>query len=237
MGFILAFVLGTAVLQLLLWIRRKKLGTSSLKTVAIHVLATILTTLGAMLGSLAGGHSFLGLRLYGYIIVDTIALFFLNKLFDADIGDHWAMPILAVCSIGKLPCLISGCCYGIVLRTDVLGNVLLRFPSQIVEFSIWTLLMLWILFLEKRGKHKHLLWGIATVWIGVFRFAVDFFRGNQSEMRLVIFGLPAGRFWSVVSFVLGLVFLIYSFRKYYKKMPTLPEVVKAIFGINPVKNT
>ena len=239
MGIIPSVVIGSAVLLLLMWIRRKKYEVSPKKTIAIHIVATLLTTLGAMLGSLAGGFDFLGLRLYGFMILDTVALFFLCKLFRMEIGslgDYLAAPIIAVCSIVKIPCLINGCCYGIALRRDALGNVTLRFPSQIVEFSIWALLTLWLFFLEFRGKHKNLLWSIATIWFGVFRFAVDFFRGNQYEMRLVILGLPAGRFWSMVCFFFGLAFLVYSFRKYYNKMPTLSEIVKAIFGINPVKN-
>ena len=238
MGIVPSVLIGSAVLLRLMWIRRKKFEASAKKTVALHVTVTLLTTLGAMLGSVAGGHSFLGLRLYGFMILDTIALFFLCKSFQMEIGslgDFLAAPIIAVCSIVKIPCLINGCCFGVVLRTDVLGNPVLQFPSQIVEFSIWALLSMWLFFLEVRGKHKNLLWSIATIWFGIFRFAVDFFRGNLSEMRLVILGLPAGRFWSVVSFLLGIAFLVYSFRKYYQKMPTPWQMIKAIFGINPIK--
>lgn len=237
MGMLYSVLIGSFILFCMLLMRRKKYGVSLRKMVALHIVMTILTTLGANLGSFLGGMSFLGLRLYGILILDTIAMFALAKLFDikiGNLGDYMASSIIAVCCIVKLPCIIDGCCYGKELFVNAAGNAV-RFPSQIVEFSIWAILTVWLLFIEQKGRHKNLIWSIASVWFGIFRFLVDFMRGNPNELRLKILGLTGGRFWSLFIVVMGCVFLVYSLRKYYTRKASAKDIVKIVLGMDFAK--
>jgi prolipoprotein diacylglyceryltransferase len=151
-----------------------------------------------------------------------------------ELGDYLAASIIAVCSIVKVPCLINGCCYGIEWLVDSTGNSV-RFPSQIVEFCIWAMLTAWLYVKEKKGLLKNLLWPVAAIWFGIFRFLVDFMRGNPKEMQLVILGLPGGRFWSLVVALMGIVMLFFSIRKYYATASPLRGMIKAIVGMAPTK--
>lgn len=230
---LISILMGTGMLLLMMLIQRKKYDVSVGKTFAVHIVVTIITIIGACVGSALGGLSIKGLRLYGILMFDTVALLFLCKVFKMEIGrlgDYLAAPIIAVCSIVKIPCMVIGCCYGTALFIDAAGRTV-RFPSQIVEFSIWAILTIWLLWIEKKGKQKNLLWPIATIWFGVFRFLVDYMRGNPAERRLILLGFPAGRFWSLFVLLMGVVLLIYLFRKYRGRRPSIKEVFRCIVGL------
>lgn len=235
---LISILSGVAVLLMMLLLQRRTYHIALKKTIAIHLVVTVITIIGAAFGSFIGGLTWGGLRLYGILMLDTFALLFLPALFRMErgrLGDFLAAPIIAVCSIVKIPCLIDGCCYGVtILINGVEGGI--KFPSQIVEFSIWVLLTLWLLRLQSKGNHKNLLWPIAAIWFGIFRFLVDFFRGSASEMKLKILGLPAGRFWSLFVLVMGLVYLFLAFRKHYGRSPAPAEFLRAVFGKAPVKS-
>ena len=231
MGMIGSVLVGSAILLCMLLLEKKRYQLTMKKLFAIHVIMTVFTTVGACFGSFIGGESILGLRLYGILIIDTIVMFVLPKKFQIDVGrfsDYMAAPIIAVCAIVKIPCLIVGCCSGKELFFDTAGNAV-YFPSQIVEFSIWVLLTLWLVMIECRGNHKNLLWSIASIWFGLFRYLVDFMRKYPTELH--VFGMPASRFWPLFVVAMGVLFMIYSFRKYWGRNPRVIEVIKAIFGI------
>lgn len=226
--------MGVAILFVTLLWRRKMYDVSVGKTFVILLWFTVTTTVGALLGSFLGGMSFLGLRLYGMLLLDTVMMFAMAWCLRIDIGrlgDFLSVSIIAICAIVKIPCMVDGCCYGKVLLTSAAGNAV-RFPSQIVEFSMWALLTIWLCVLERKGQLKNMLWSIATIWFGILRFIVDFMRGNPVEMRLVILGLPAGRFWSLVVASIGIVYLLYSFRKYRGRFPSFKEGLGCIVGLN-----
>ena len=238
MGMLYSVLIGATVLFFMLLLRRKKYDISLVKCFALHIVVTILTTLGANFGSFIGGMSLLGLRLYGILLLDTFALFVLARVFKIEIGmlgDYLGPGIIAVCCIVKVPCIIDGCCYGKELFVNSSG-VAVRFPSQIVEFSIWALLTIWLIWIERKGNHKNYIWAITSIWFGIIRFLVDFMRGNAVEMRLEILGMPAGRFWSLVVAILGCVLLFLLFRKYQKRSPSIKEMLRLIIGMKASKN-
>ena len=233
MGMLYSILIGVVMLLLMLLIRRKKYQISVGKVFAILIVVTIFTVLGANLGSFLGGMSFWGLRLYGILLVDSIILFGLARLFKMDVGkmgDYLSASIIAVCCIVKVPCMIDGCCYGKEIFVNATGDIV-RFPSQVVEFSVWALLTIWLCLIDHKGEHKNLLWAIATIWFGFLRFLVDFMRGNPREMQLMILGLPGGRFWSLFVMIIGILFLLYSLHKYYQQKVILRDMLKVIVGL------
>jgi prolipoprotein diacylglyceryltransferase len=237
MSTIISVLMGMSVLLGLMLAFRKRYKVSVIKMISLYAVVTALTILGANFGSAIGGFSWKGLRLYGILMVDTVALFAMSWLFRMEIGslgDYLAAPVIGICSIVKIPCLCYGCCYGIELYKNAAGDMV-RFPSQFVEFSIWLVLTVWLVLIQFKGNHKNLIWSIATAWFGFLRFLVDFFRGSALEMRLRIFGLPAGRFWSLVVLAMGIAFMFYSFRKYWGRNPKLIECLRILVGVTPVK--
>ena len=229
-------IMGIVVLFIMLQISRKGYEVSMRKAVAIHVVFTVITIIGAKVGSYLGELTFAGLRLYGILMLDTIAMFFLYKPFKMELGqlsDYLAAPIIAVCAIVKVECLRVGCCYGMVLYLDEAGNAV-RFPSQLVEFLVWVALTAWLLIINRKGQLKNMLWGVATIWFGIFRLLVDYLRGSPFEGAYMILGLTSARFWSIITALMGVMFLFISFRKHNERNPKIAEMLKAIFGLNPI---
>ena len=199
--------------------RMKKYRISFWKMMLIYLVVSIVGVIGAALGAVVSGGTILGKRLYGLMILDTVALLLLChplKLSVAEMGDFIAPPIMAVCFASKIDCLVKGCCYGIIVKKFETAPAL-RFPSAIVEMSIWAILTILLLLLERNKKTKGLLWPIGLITFGIFRFVTDFFRGAPSERRIMLLGLTGGAFWSLITFAIGIVFLIWAITKSRKE--------------------
>lgn len=83
-------------------------------------------------------------------------------------------------SIGRVGCLLSGCCYGIELRTpvSVLGVVTFnRVPTQLIEAIFELVLFIIILILSKKKGEFNTL-RLYMITYAIFRFIIEFFRGD-----------------------------------------------------------
>ena len=199
----------------------------------IYVVFSTVGAVGAMVGSAISGGSIWGQRLYGLMLFDTVALFVMSwilRIRPGKLGDYIAVPIMAVCFSAKILCLATGCCYGNVLyMTETLHYV--RFPSAAVEMTIWGLLVIALLFVEKNQRARYTMWPVAMIWFGAVRFIVDFFRGSNSERRIFVLGMTAGRFWSLVVLLVGLIYLYIALRQKAAMRPRWIEYVKALIGL------
>ncbi|MBE6665417.1 MAG: hypothetical protein E7603_04215 [Ruminococcaceae bacterium] len=229
-------------LKLLLWavllpipfcvFRKKKYDISWKQLLLIYVIVSFMGAIGACFGSVISGGAFIGVRLYGLMMFDTVTLVLLHYLLKLPIGklgDFISVPIMMVCASSKISCYIGDCCYGMILYYNEGQPV--RFPSALAEMGLWILLTAFLLLIEHRGKAKNLMWPIALIWFGVVRFSMDYFRGPASERAPFVFSLTYGRFWSLIVFIMGLVLLYIALRKTLERNPKIKEYVKAIFGI------
>ena len=211
----LVLILAIVIPYPLCLFRMKKYHISFWKMMLINLLVTLCGIVGAALGAAVSGGTIWGKRLYGLMIADTLSIFVLSrplKLSIADMGDFIAPPIMAVCFASKLDCIYRGCCYGIIIKKFETAPAL-RFPSAIVEMSIWAVLTIVLVLLERSKKTKGLLWPIGMIGFGIFRFITDYFRGAPNERAIFFLGLSGGALWSLITVILGVIYLAWAIRK------------------------
>lgn len=225
-------ILATVIPFPLCLFRMKKYKISLWRMLLIYVVFSTVGAVGAMVGSAISGGPILGQRLYGLMLFDTVMLFIMSwvlRIKVGALGDFIAVPIMAVCFSSKIHCLAINCCYGLVLSQPDAQRVI-RFPSAAVEMSIWGLLVIALLLVEKKQRARNTMWPLGLIWFGVVRFAVDFFRGSPSEKGEFVLGLTAGAFWSIVVLVIGLFFMFFSLKYKLNRNPKWAEYLLALVG-------
>lgn len=95
-------------------------------------------------------------------------------------GDLFAPAIALGIGIGRIGCLLRGCCYG---RPTILawfginlGDGVPRFPTQIIESIFGFLLFAYLLWLRKRLWEEGRLFAIFMLAYFTFRFGIEFLR-------------------------------------------------------------
>jgi phosphatidylglycerol---prolipoprotein diacylglyceryl transferase len=160
---------------------------------------------------------------YGGLIAALLVAIWLVRRYDFSLwttADLFAPGIALGHVIGRLGCLMAGCCYG--RPTDVpwaitftnplaaanvgtpLGVPL--HPTQLYDAGAELLILLLLLFTERRGRP----FAGRTFWLyvllyGVSRFVIEFFRGDD---RGVLFGVSTSQFVSLIAVPVALLMLI-----------------------------
>jgi len=148
---------------------------------------------------LASGRSIAGALLFGFIAVETA-----KPLLRYDIppNDRFAVALPFSIAIGRIGCLVAGCCRGAPWDGPVAiayDDGVLRHPAQLYEslFQLlagWALLVLW-----RRGILFGRLFALYLVTYGAFRFATEFIRDTAK----VFAGLSAYQWMSLAMIVAG----------------------------------
>jgi phosphatidylglycerol:prolipoprotein diacylglycerol transferase len=130
-----------------------------------------------------GGFSWQGAFITG---VSVILLILRNNKKEA--GKYLDVMIFGVLlghSIGRIGCFLHGCCYGILtnvfwaIENPVLGDHLLRHPTQLYEAFGYLLVFLLLYFYSKKTKFKDgSIFFIGTFLHSFVRFIVEYFRYN-----------------------------------------------------------
>ena len=92
-------------------------------------------------------------------------------------------------SFGRIGCLLAGCCYGKTLEQPIgiAGFVeFYKIPVPLLEAAFEFVLFLILLLMEKRAFQGDLL-QVYLITYAVFRFANEFFRGDEARGRLFMF--------------------------------------------------
>ena len=210
--------------------RRKKYDISILQMIVIYVAFSAIGAVGACIGAYMSGEPIYSVRLYGLIIFDSVLLLLLSCIMKIDIGkmgDFISVPIMVTCFSSKINCYIRGCCTGFVIGETQAGEII-KFPSVLFEMALWALLTVILIVLEKVGNSKNLLWPIMVIWFGVFRFVASCFR--ESEIIEAIPSISGGKIWSIVTLIVGLIYLYYLLHRNLDRRPKLSEFFKAITG-------
>lgn len=212
--------------------RMRNYNISFAKMLIIYIVFSTVGFIGARFGPNVVGIRMPGIRLYGLVLFDVIALVLMSKALKIDtdkLGDFVAPPIMAVCASAKINCLLNGCCEGFTMYYAENEPVL--FPSATFEMIVWFCLVALLLIVEHRKNAEGLLWPILMIWFGVVRYLVDFLRGSEIEQTPYFLWIPPGRFWSVVTLVVGLIFLYKAMYRKMERKPKKKEFCKAMFGI------
>ena len=172
-----------------------------------------------ILGGLIGGVGTF-LIIY-YATKNNIRKNYKNTLIDI-------MPIVPACitiahGFGRIGCFFAGCCYG-KATTGPLGvkfpnpsefydpNLVNPvYPTQLYEAIFLFLLFALFCFLAFKIKTKgNLNMGVYCIAYGVFRFLIEFLRGDDRGKLFNL--LSPSQFWSIAMVLIGL-FLIFAYPK------------------------
>jgi phosphatidylglycerol:prolipoprotein diacylglycerol transferase len=141
------------------------------------------------------------------------------------VGDLFAPGIALGYMVGRLGCLMAGCCYGkpttvawAVTFTDPAANLNVGtplnvplHPTQLYESGAGLVILVALLLLEKRPGHfpGRTFWSFAFLY-AVLRFIIEFFRGDDRGM--VFNALSTSQFISIVLAPLSIFMLWYLSR-------------------------
>lgn len=148
-----------------------------------------------------------GRSLYGAVVFSPLICVFVSKMIKIPYGyllDFLAPSGCMVLSLVKIQCLRDGCCAGKVLYLDE-NHVYVRFPSQILEMSVFFLIFIALLLMSPKIKYRKKIFPYFLIFYGLARFFMDFLRDTA---QLYPFGLSAGSFWSLCSCIIGVIVLL-----------------------------
>ncbi|MFO8009360.1 MAG: prolipoprotein diacylglyceryl transferase [Dehalococcoidia bacterium] len=171
-------------------------------------------------GEIIGGE---GMGVFGAILGGTIVGVLYARIKGFPIGrlcDIAAFGLILAQAVGRIGCLINGCCYG--TSTDLpwgtvwthpesyfpanLGAV---HPTQLYEliFDLFVFAFLWVIW--KRVKPPGALYLIYISTYSVGRFLISFLRENQEELA----GLQQAQVVSLIVLAIAVSLLVYLYRR------------------------
>lgn len=230
---VIIFLLISAILRVILGYLQKDIWKiKTWKYFVIVPVMTVMGSLGAKTASWLAYGLFSGTRLYGTVLAVAICGALLAILLCIPFRDLYGFSSVGTwlsVAVMKVPCIIEGCCAGRVLFVNGAGERIL-FPSQIAE-SVGAALFFWWFYRLSRTKYPHgAMYPLLMVWYGVYRYAADWLRGHPMEQSPFVLWLPAGRFFSLIIFAIGLVSLYLVLKKLYGKNMTANVFIKSLFG-------
>lgn len=171
------------------------------------------------------GEAFGGMVFYGGLIGAILTAYGYCRLAKLDFwlyADIFAPAIPLFHAFGRIGCLMSGCCYGIVsdwgimYHSDFLDpsvNDVTRIPIQPIESCLNLLIMLILLLLDRKRLKKGSLLAVYFILYAVVRFSDEFFRGD--DIRGYWLFLTTSQWISIVLLTVGIIMLLrrYVFTK------------------------
>lgn len=162
-----------------------------------------------------GGLVFLG----GAIVSTLVALFYLhykNQSFWSW-ADAFSPGIAAGQAVGRIGCLMAGCCYGKICslpwavtftdpNTLAPAGIPLH-PTQFYHSLAGIITFSLLLYFRKKLKYSGQLFALFLVLYGIFRFAIEFFRGDD---RGFIWLMSTTQFLSLGVILLGIVISVWK---------------------------
>lgn len=153
-------------------------------------------------------------------LIGAIAVFFIyTKIKKLDFGEYsdiGGMSIPLFHFFGRLGCFFSGCCYGVEAKYGIAyrhaivpsANGVTRFPVQLVEAGLNLLLFFLLFYLYRKGKANHKILAVYLLIYPVYRFILEFFRGDS--YRGFLLGLSTSQLISIFVFAFAVIWLIVS---------------------------
>jgi phosphatidylglycerol:prolipoprotein diacylglycerol transferase len=241
-----AYLLG---LQLAI-LRAKKAGLDSQKMLDLGVALVIAALVGAKLLLLLVNFNYFRSNPREILVLARSGGVFYGGLIGATLVAFWyikrhRLPLWTTCDmfapgialghvIGRLGCLMAGCCYGLptnvpwaVTFTDPfaaanVGTPLNQplHPTQLYEAGAELLILVFLLTTERKGRTfpGRTFWGYMFLY-AVSRFIIEFYRGDE---RGLVMGLSTSQFISLILAPLSLIMLAVL-----RKRATAPEPAKA----------
>ena len=159
-----------------------------------------------------------GLAIQGAILFSALALIFVSKYYKINLWnlfDNFSLVALLSISIGRVGCLLAGCCYGKICQLCEYGIYLYgakRYPTQVMEslLSLAAFLLIYWYFnkLKKLNQLEHyrgIFFAFFMIFYGLIRFFVEFYR----EGTPIVGYLNLAQIFSLLIFIIGSIIFIF----------------------------
>jgi len=206
--------LGMLAMMILMIARRKLYPEIPIwKMIVLGFLLTVAGVAGTMLMFFIENGKFGGTSFFGAILFVPLLILpaMLMKIPYKKILDLCAPSEALMLAVMKLDCLANDCCVG-----RYLPRLGFQFPSQIVEMVASLAVMLVLLWLECRNRRTHL-YAWYLLLYGASRFVLNWFRYGTKPW---IWILPNSIVWSILSMVIGVIWLAATSKQAAREKPT-----------------
>lgn len=146
---------------------------------------------------------FSGFVIYGGIIVAIPSVYILCKIRKVDVLSYMDVGIASIAiaqAVGRIGCLMAGCCYGITVSDNAWYGITFKesiyaspyiayIPTQIIMCVLDFINFLILCTLNKLVKIKGITLYSYLVTYGIGRFAVEFIRGDTERGYIGVFSL------------------------------------------------
>lgn len=122
-----------------------------------------------------------GRTIVGGLIGGTVSIFIAKRIFNIKerMGNQLAVPIAVAMAIGRVGCLLRGCCYGkethLAWGVDF-GDHILRHPTQIYEIIFDIAMVIYLSIRKRKGVKPGQLYSVFLNGYLSFRFFLEFIR-------------------------------------------------------------
>ena len=209
---IVVLIIGTAAMfGIMAFLRKWYAGLQIWKLALSSIFLTASGTAGAYLLYFIENGKWGGISFYGSLFVIPILFIVISPLMRIQYGtllDISAPCVSFMLALNKVNCVRTGCCKGIILKTNPDGSVE-RFPSQLVELIAALIICGVLIYLITKCKLRGIVYPSFLVIYGVTRFIFNLLR----DVDPWIWILPAGNFWSLASIVLGVLWIVFARKK------------------------
>ncbi len=108
-------------------------------------------------------------------------------------------------SIGRIGCLMAGCCYGKESSWGIFLHGAVRYPTQAMESFLSLILFVYFLFISKKQKYFEGKYFFGFIMgYSVIRFIVEFYR----ESKVVFLGLSWAQIFSIIFAIFSLMIFL-----------------------------
>lgn len=152
---------------------------------------------------------FAGLTSFGGILAGILVIVFFAKKRNRPVVaylDLLAPGMLIGQAVGRLGCLLNGCCLGGVCPPGLVwgvrsaeyerahpGSILHFHPAQVYEALMLVGMLVLLLWLEKRGLRRGQVYALGLFFLGLARFIYEFWRaGTEAQVKA---GLASSTYW------------------------------------------
>ena len=174
------------------------------KMVLLTLWLTITGVLGTMILAYIELGEFGGTSFYGAIFLVPIFIIpaMLMKITYRDVLNLCAPAECAMLFVMRFDCLKKGCCFG-----KYLPNLEFQFPSQIAEMVVALAILFTLIRIHKKD-HQAQLYPWYMILYGLCRSVLQSFRYGGTTPWIL--GLSQGHLWSLISIVIGTLWLVLS---------------------------
>ena len=176
------------------------------KTIPIAIALAMTGVIGSVIWFWIENGSWGGRSLYGAIVFSPLVFLAVSKILKIKYSyslDFVAPSGCFALAVIKLQCLKDNCCVGKEMYQNE-DFIYVRFPSQIVEMIAFLIIAAILFYMSSKPKFRGKIFPWFLVVYGAARFGLDFLR---ETIRSYLFGLSAGSFWSLCSFIIGIIVL------------------------------